>query len=80
MKTAEVELPDSLFRQIEGLSRELDITVPDLLRRAAEDWLRNIAASAAKPGSWTFPEARSLGRPLVPVEEWTLHANENSPD
>ncbi len=77
MKRAEVQLPDPLYQQVEGLATELRLSVPDLLCQAAEQMVRRQAGSKAKPnGDWRFPEGRRLGPFRAAVEDWRLLANE----
>ena len=45
MKRAQVELPDALYRQVEGLAVCLHLSVPELLSNAAEQMvLRQVKA------------------------------------
>ena len=79
MKKAEVQLPDALYQQIEGLAGQLHTTVPDLMRKAVEQ----LVVQQAKPhlknrSQWRFPEARHLGQFGAPVEDWRLLANEEA--
>ena len=36
MKKAEVQLPEPLYQQVEGLAKQLHLTVPEVLCKAAE--------------------------------------------
>jgi hypothetical protein len=77
MKRAEVQLPDPLYQQVEGLAQKLHVSVPELLRNAAEQMVqRQRQAPPQENGDWRFPEARNLGAFRVPVEDWRLLANE----
>ena len=77
MKRAEVELPDPLFEQVEGLAQKLHVSVPELLRHAAEQLLqRQRKPQPPANGDWQFPEGRKLGAFGAPVEDWRLLANE----
>jgi len=77
MKRAEVELPDTVYQEVEGLAAQLHLSVPEFLRQAAEQTLRRQAQPRAKGnGDWQFPEGRHLGAFRVPVEDWRLLANE----
>jgi hypothetical protein len=80
MKRTEVQLPDPLFDQLSGLARELQLSVPDLLRRAVEELVQQQMRPVPKEQSaWEFPEGRDLGQFLVPVGDWRLAANEPTP-
>ena len=79
MKKAEVQLPDGLYHQVEGLAGQLHVSVSDLLRQATEQML------AARPKiltpsrtAWKFPEARRLGAFQAPADDWRLLANEDA--
>ncbi len=77
MKTTEVPLPDAVYDQVENLAAQRQLTVPELLRQAAEQMVREPLRPTLKPnGDWQFPEARHLGGIRVPVEELRLLANE----
>lgn len=78
MKTAEVQLPDPLYRQVEGLAARLDLTVSELLVKAAEQMVHRLAAPSKPNGDWRFPEGRHLGPFLARVEDWRLLANETA--
>jgi hypothetical protein len=77
MKRAEVQLPDTIYEQIEGLAVQFHVTVPELLCQAAEQMVRRQASHRTKPNrDWRFPEGRHLGAFRAPVEDWRLLANE----
>lgn len=80
MKKAEVQLPDGLYQQVEGLAGQLHVSVPDLLRQAAEQMLAARPKIATPPGrtAWKFPEARRLGAFQTPADDWRLLANEDA--
>ena len=81
MKRAEVQLPDPLYRQVEGLAHELHLSVPQVLVRAAEQMVQEQARPRpTQNGDWQFPEGRHLGPSRVPVEDWRLIANEPDAD
>ena len=73
MKRAEVQLPDPLYEQVEGLAQKLHVSVPELLRHAAEQMVQ---PQPKRNGDWRFPEGRNLGEFRAPVEDWRLLANE----
>ena len=77
MKRAEVQLPDALYEQVEGLAVRLHVSVPELLSKAAEQMvIRQVKAQPSPNGGWRFPEGCQLGPFRVPVEDWRLLANE----
>ena len=77
MKRAEVQLPDALYQQVEGLAVHLHVSVPELLSQAAKQMVLRQAKTLPKPnGGWQFPEGRHLGTFRAPVEDWRLLANE----
>ena len=77
MKHTEVQLPDAIYQQVEDLANELRLTVPEMLRRAAEQMvLRRATHPPRSNGAWRFPEGRHLGAFRARVEEWRLLANE----
>ena len=77
MKRAEVQLPDTIDQQVEGLATQLHLTVPEVLCQAAEQMLHRQAKPRSRQnGTWRFPEGRHLGAFRVPVEDWRLLANE----
>jgi hypothetical protein len=77
VKTTEVQLPDAIYHQVEGLATQLHLTIPELLCKAAEQMLQQQAKARPKAnGHWQFPEGHHLGTFLTPVEDWRLLANE----
>ena len=79
MKKAEVQLPETLYKQVEGLADQLHLTVPELLRHAAEKMIgRGDKPQPKANGHWQFPAGRRLGSFRAPVEDWRLLANEAS--
>ena len=77
MKKAEVQLPDAIYQQVEGLAGQLHISVPELLCQAAEQMIRRQAPPQIKAsGVWQFPAGRHLGAFRAPVADWRLLANE----
>jgi hypothetical protein len=80
VKRAEVELPDALYQQVEGLAARLRMSVPELLSTAIEQMVLRQAKPPPKPrGGWRFPEGYHLGAFCAPVADWRLLANE-APD
>ena len=79
MKIAEVQLPDTVYQQVEGLAAQLHLTVPEFLCQAAEQMLQRQGRPRSKAnGDWRFPEGRHLGAFRVPVEDCRLLANESA--
>ena len=79
MKRAEVQLPDPLYQQVEGLAHQLHLSVPELLVRAAEQLVQQRTPAPTPPnGEWRFPEGRHLGPFQAPVADWRLLANESA--
>jgi hypothetical protein len=77
MKKAEVQLPDAIYQQVEGLAVQLHLTVPQLLCKAAEQMvLRQAPIQPKLNGGWRFPEGCHLGTFRTPAEDWRLLANE----
>ena len=79
MKSAEVQLPDATYQQVEGLARQLHLSVPELLRREVEQMVHRQTLPQPKAnGDWRFPEGRHLGPFRAPVADWRLLANESA--
>ena len=79
MKRAEVQLPDTIYQQVEKRAAQLHLTVPEFLCQAAEQMLRRHPQPRSKAnGDWRFPEGRHLGAFRVSVEDWRLLANETA--
>ena len=69
MKKAEVQLPETLYKQVEGLAGQLHLTVPELLRHAAEKMIaRGDKPQPKTDGNWQFPAGRRLGNFRTPLE------------
>ncbi|HEV2691790.1 MAG TPA: hypothetical protein VG347_02735 [Verrucomicrobiae bacterium] len=77
MKKAEVQLPEGLYQEVEGLADQLHLTVPELLLHAAQQLVSRRPVITRKANdNWQFPEARHLGKFAVPAADWRLLANE----
>ena len=81
MKRAEVQLPEVLYEQVEGLAHQLHLSVPELLVRAAEQLVQRPPPPPPSPnGQWRFPEGQHMGAFRAPTEDWRLLANEPAAD
>ena len=80
MKKAEIQMPDALYQQVEGLAGQWHTTIPELMRQAVEQLvIQQMKRQPSQPSSeWRFPEARHLGEFSAPVEDWRLLANEDA--
>lgn len=77
MKTTEVALPEAVYSQVENLAAELRLTVPEVLRQAADQMvLRQNPPPPRAGGDWQFPAGRHLGAFQQAAEDWRLSANE----
>ena len=77
MKNTEVQLPDAIYKQVEDLAGRLRLTVPEVLRQAAEQMVfRQAPPQLRANGDWRFPEGHHLGNFRAPVEDWRLLGNE----
>ena len=77
MKRAEVQLPEPLYEEIEGLAKRLEMSVPEVLRKAAEQLVERQAEPEPRPNrDWFFPEGRHLGAFLAPAGDWRVLSNE----
>ncbi len=73
MKRAEVQIPDSLYQQMEKLAQQLHSSVPELLCRSAEQWIhRQTEPSPKTNGKWALPKGHSLGAFVSPEEDWRM--------
>jgi hypothetical protein len=78
VKTTQVLLPDPIYEQVEGLAAQLQMTVPELLRQAAEQMVRHQAGPRPEAqDEWHFPAGRHLGTFRARVEDWRLLAHED---
>jgi hypothetical protein len=79
MRKAEVQLPDQLYEKVESVAKQWSLTIPEVLREAAEQLVRNepVRVPAAKR-DWHFPEGMRLGAFLSSPEEWRSAANESA--
>lgn len=78
MKRTEVQLPEPLYQKVERLATQFHLSVPELLREAAEQMVRREATPqpSKQSADWRFPEGQNLGPFLTPAEDWRLMANE----
>ena len=72
MIKTQIQLPDSLYRQLKNLAADREWSLAETLRRSAEMFLATQAASTGKPiGGWKVPAARHGGAFLSQESEWT---------
>jgi hypothetical protein len=78
MKRTQIQIPDPLYKEVKRLAALRDWSVSEVIRRAVEQLVAQYPG-IKKPKGWKLPEARNLGKPLVPSESWRrLLAEEQS--
>jgi hypothetical protein len=79
VKTAEVQLPDAVYQQMEQTAARLHLSVPELLRNLAEQAVQHgVKKQIVVAYNWQFPEGRHLGEFKARAEDWRLLANESA--
>jgi hypothetical protein len=71
MIKTQIQLPDTLYRQLKNLASDREWSLAETLRRAAELFLVTQSASGKRLGGWKLPAARHGGAFLSPETEWT---------
>ncbi len=77
MIKTQIQLPDSLYRQLKHLASEREWSLAETLRRAAELFLSTQAPQGKQSASWHPPSPRHCGAFLAPEEEWTALSHED---
>jgi len=71
MIKTQIQLPDTLHRQLKNLASEREWSLAETLRRSAEMFLATQAAAGKRDGGWKIPAARHGGAFLSPESDWT---------
>jgi len=69
MRRTQVQIPDPLYREVKRVARQLDWSISEVFRRAAEQLVAQYP-DATNAGDWRLPEPRTMGAPMVPSEAW----------
>jgi hypothetical protein len=69
MKRTQVQVPDPLYREVKRVAILQDWSVSEVFRRAVEQMVAQYPPNK-HPGTWTLPEPREMGTPLISVDGW----------
>jgi len=76
MIKTQIQLPDSLYRQLKHLASEREWSLAETVRRASELFLSTQAPHGNRSACWQPPAPRHCGAFLAPEEEWTELSHE----
>lgn len=76
MIKTQIQLPNTLYKQLKNVASEREWSLAETLRRAAELFLATQPSVTKRSGGWKLPTARHCGDFLVPEEKWTELAHD----
>ncbi len=76
MVRTQIQLPDSLYRQVKRLAKEKEWSLADVLRRGAEYMIQVYPEKRILPGQWRLPEGKDLGKIIAHHSKWREIAHE----
>jgi hypothetical protein len=78
MVKTQIQFPDYLYREAKRIADEYEMSFAEVVRRGLEEAVKGYPAGRTAPGEWTLPEARRMGRPLLPEAKWDLAARDEA--
>ena len=77
MIKTQIQLPETIYRDLKRLASARDWSLAETLRRAAEQFLTTHPAGAEACDTWQLPAAKHCGAFLAPCEKWTELSHED---
>jgi len=71
MIKTQIQLSETLYRQLKNLASDREWSLAETLRRAAELFLATQPSAGERSGGWKLPAARHGGVFLSSESEWT---------
>jgi len=78
MKRTQVQIPEHLYKKLKELAAREEISLAEVIRRAAEYLLRLYPEYKQAESDWQPPEPKDLGQFLIEDSEWRIKANTNN--
>jgi hypothetical protein len=78
MVKTQVQFPDHLYREGKRIASEYEMSFAEVVRRGLEEMAKAYPPGKVSGDEWTLPEARRLGSPLLPEEDWELAARDEA--
>ena len=78
MVKTQIQFPAHLYREAKRIADEYEMSFAEVVRRGLEEAVKGYPAGRTAPDEWKLPEARSMGRPLVPEDEWDMAARDEA--
>ena len=75
MKRTQVQIPDRLYNKLKAFARKEEISLAEVIRRAAEYLLHLYPEYNESYSDWSPPEPEDLGDFLADDSEWRVIAN-----
>ena len=76
MRRTQIQLPESLYREIKRVAELQEWSIAEVLRRGAEYVVRCYPKTKTKGSEWLPPAPRRLGAFKEPASRWREVANE----
>jgi hypothetical protein len=70
MVKTQVQIPDHLYDEAKRIAKECEMSFAEVVRRGLERMTEAYPSGRRAPSEWALPEARDMGEPLLPEEEW----------
>lgn len=74
MVKTQIQIPDYWYREAKRIADEYEMSFAGVVRRGLEEGVKGYPAGRTATGQWSLPEARRMGRPILPEEKWDLAA------
>lgn len=69
MIRTQIQLPDKIYNRLKALAAQQEMPLAEIIRRAAEAYLKRYPEDRKKMGKWQFPQGSALGlRPDADLE------------
>jgi Arc/MetJ-type ribon-helix-helix transcriptional regulator len=69
MRRTQIQIPESLYKEVKRLANLREWSISEVFRRAVEHLIEQYPPLKQKQ-DWALPEPRDLGKPIVTPEEW----------
>ena len=72
MIKTQVQFPDHLYREAKRVAEEYEMSFAEVVRRGLEQVIKAHPPNRPPIKEWSLPKPRSMGKPLLPENEWDL--------
>jgi hypothetical protein len=72
MVKTQIQFPDHLYREAKRVAAEYELSFAEVVRRGVEEVIKSHPPGRQRGCDWQLPKARSMGKVLLPEDEWDL--------